>query len=367
MSKSPPPATKMTDACRAFVQGVETRRRRARRRAQWLPRVKRGAYIHDASFRNDIEAVAYPLARVLGRIPDFANPGTYLEKLRSLYLTHPNPLMPLVADKIGLRAYCDLFDLPLAPLDLLATYEDPREVDLATLPPACFLKVNDGCKMHLQQGPGMPITPFALRHFRWELWHYDHWRRHGELHYRDIPRRLLLEEAMLPSHELRDCGVYCAMGKPYMFFTKTHDRYGRLQDRAYIPLEDGLDCLVGGARETRALYDLGPPDQIDAIIETSRLLSQPFLDCRIDFMRLGNRTVVGEITLSPGALMLLPDDPEVEIIRGNLLDMSRLDDLLAEGKRIAANLGWPTETSFGHISPDDPRLATAGQDEALSG
>jgi len=357
----PPPAPHMTDDCRAFVDAVESRARDARRKARFLPRAKRQAFIYDNTFRNDIESVAYPLARVLGRIPDFTTPGTYLEKLRSLYLTHPNPLMPVVADKIALRDYCALFDLPLRPLETFGVYDDPRDLDLSTLQRPCFLKVNDGCKMNMLHGPGMPVTPLWLRIFRWDWWHTDHWRRHGELHYRDIPRRLLVEEALLPIDKLHDCGVYCAMGEPYMFFTKTYRVGGRSQRRSYIALDRKLDCLTGKARETQDLYDLGPRDQIDAMIETARRLSKPFLNCRVDFMRVGNRTVIGEITLSPGALHLLPDDPEIEVIRGNLLDMERLDDLLTEGRRIAAKLGWPTETSFGHYAKDDPRLTTAGQ------
>ncbi|MBR9843988.1 MAG: hypothetical protein GYB25_12570, partial [Rhodobacteraceae bacterium] len=176
----------MSAACRDLIESVEQRRKEAEHRARFVPRTQRQAFVYDNTFRNDIEAVAYPLAKVLGRVPDFASPTTYCEKMRSLYLTHPNPLLSLVADKVEIHRYCDYMDPPIKPPTLYAAYDDPHDLDLGTLPQTAMLKVSDGCKMSILHGPGMPVTRFAYRRFLREKWHIDHWRRHGELHYRDI-------------------------------------------------------------------------------------------------------------------------------------------------------------------------------------
>ncbi len=105
----------MTEACRDLVEGVQHRMKRAKRQALLHPRADRQRFIYDNTFRNEIEAVAYFLAENIGRIPDFNTPETYPELMRGQFLTHPNPLMSIAADKIAMRDYCDLFDLPIRP------------------------------------------------------------------------------------------------------------------------------------------------------------------------------------------------------------------------------------------------------------
>lgn len=199
-----------------LIHEVEHRASLARKRAWRVPRAERQAFVYDATFRNEFEAVAYPLARRIGRIPDFLNPTTYSEKLRSLFLTHPNPLMSLAADKIEMRKYCDMLDVPSRPPELLQAHKNPQELDLASLPEAAIIKISDGCKMSITHLPGMLLTPLAYRRFLRQMWPIAHWRRHAELHYRDIPRRVLVERLIQPFNGLGETGIHCAMGQPYL-------------------------------------------------------------------------------------------------------------------------------------------------------
>ncbi|WP_243613286.1 ATP-grasp fold amidoligase family protein [Shimia aestuarii] len=347
-------ATTMTPDCALFLERIKARANKARRRARFLPRQQRQAFIYDQTFQNDIESVAHPLAEGLGRIPDFRNPSTYSEKLRSLYLTYPNPLMSLAADKIEMRRYCDYMDTPIKPPRLVAVHNDPHDLDLSDLPQTAMIKVSDGCKMNILHGPGMPVTPFAYRRFLREQWHIDHWRRHGELHYRDIPKRILVEEALLPANTIREPGIHCAFGKPYLVRSFPERRFTPLQDEI-LPFARDYD------RPIAPLCEVLPEPWREAMLETARRLSAPLPHCRIDFMLIGDRCYLSELTLSPSGFFKLHKTPSLERRRAELYDFGLLPDTLAQGRRIAAKLGWPTETSFGHVSPDDPRLATGGQ------
>ncbi|MCW8843324.1 MAG: ATP-grasp fold amidoligase family protein [Rhodobacteraceae bacterium] len=342
----------MTEACRDLVEGVQHRMKRAKRQALLHPRADRQRFIYDNTFRNEIEAVAYFLAENIGRIPDFNTPETYPELMRGQFLTHPNPLMSIAADKIAMRDYCDLFDLPIRPPNLIATFDSPDELDLRDLPETCMIKINDGCKMHILHGPGMPVTPFAYRLFLYKYWNIDHWRRHAELHYRDIPKRILVEEALLPMKMLREPSVFCAMGDPYVIIDSKH----RTALKEHLkPLE-----FARGRSQSAPLSHFGTKAETDAMLQTARLLSQHLAHCRIDFMRLGDRLCLCEITISPSGYYVPLDSQEQSTLRTDLIDSDRFPDIVDAGRKIAATLGRSPDTSFGHFA-GDPRLSTGGQ------
>ena len=346
-------APTMTPDCRAYLDRIRARRQKAERRARWLPRAERQRYIYEQSFENEIEAVAFFLAEGLGRIPDFANPTQYSEHLRAQFLTQPNPLLSIAADKIAMRDYCDLFDLPIRPPALYASFDSPEDLVPADLPEAAMIKIADGCKMNILHGPGMPVTPFAYRRFLRQFWHVDHWRRHAELHYRDIPKRILVEEALLPTQALEEPCVFCLMGEPYLMLDETRR----------TALRDGLTALetLGGKSYSTPLSAFGTEAEINAMLQTARLLSENIYHCRIDFLRCGDRLTLCEITISPGGYYHALDTAEHERIRTGLLDPSCLPEFLERGRKIARQLGHSTETSFGHFA-GDPRLATGGQE-----
>ena len=340
----------MTPACRDFISMIDARERKAWVQARFMPYAKRQKFIYKKMFTNEIEAVAYYLARTLGRIPDFANPQTYTEMARSQFLVHPNPMMSIAADKIAMRDYCDLFDLPIRPVPLIASFDTPEDLDPRDLPPNCMIKIADGCKMNILHGPGLPLTPFAYRSFLRRFLPIDHWRRHAELHYRDIPKRALVEKALLPIRDINETFVYCAMGEPYL----------AIRGSLVSTLRDDLAPLASmSARKHVPIENLAPHPVIEPMLETARKVASSFLHCRVDFMHIDGQSYLGEITMSPGGYYR-PVAPDLEALRASLLDMSRLPELAETGRSIAAKLGRPTETSFGHFS-DDPRLATGGQ------
>ncbi len=345
-------ATEMTPACRAFLSRLHRRMRRARWHARLRPHAAQQRFVYDRTFRNDIEAVAFFLAENTGTIPDFATPRTFTEILRGLSLTHPNPLMAIAADKIAMRDYCALFDLPIRGPRLLAVHDTPETLDPRDLPEAAMIKISDGCNMNLLHSPETPVTRHRYRRFLRRYWHIDHWRRHAELHYRDIPKRILVEEALLPADNIPQLGLYCAMGEPYMIFAPPKRMAALRADLAPLERQDG--------RLPTPLSDLATPDELARMCDTARKLSAALFHCRVDFMRVGGDLHLGEITLSPGGHYSWLHPFALEHKRGALLDRARLPEFVEKGRKVAQRLGRSPETSYGHFA-NDPRLATAGQ------
>ena len=141
------------------------RRKAARALACFLPRQKRQKFVYDRLYENDLEAVTHPLLGKIGRLPDFVNGPTYSEKMRSLWLTHPNPLMSLVTDKAAARDYIDLCGVSIKPPDLLGVYENPYDLDLSKLPERCYLKITDGCKKNILHSPENPNDTKTVQGF----------------------------------------------------------------------------------------------------------------------------------------------------------------------------------------------------------
>lgn len=344
--------TDMTPACAKVLSDVRRRALRAHLRAALRPRAERDRFIYDQTFHNDIEAVAFFLAEKTGEIPDFATPKTYTEKLRGQFLTHPNPLMAIAADKVAMRDYCALFDLPIQPPRLLAVHDSPHTLDPRDLPEAAMIKISDGCAMNLLHSPKTPVTRRRYRRFLRTFWHIDHWRRHAELHYRDIPKRLLVEEALLPAEDIPQLGVYCVTGTPYMIFAPPSRMAALRPELAPLERQNG--------RVSTPLSDLASPEELERMLDTARKLSAALFHCRVDFMRVGGRLYLGEITLSPRGHHDWLEPFALERMRGDLLDMSRLPEYVEKGRTIAKALNLSPDTSYGHFA-GDPRLTTAGQ------
>jgi hypothetical protein len=232
-------------------------------------------------------------------------------------------------------------------------YNAPAEVDLDKLPQRCVLKITSGCDMNLFHTPDNPITKKRFQDFVRTKWRLDHWHRYSELHYRDIPKRIVVEKLWRNPEEIIEVGVYCCMGEPYRF-AETHGKLISYGSPA------GTASDFDSPERPIATLPKNDTAAFEAIIEAARLISKPLATCRIDFFYHQEGIALGEITISPGGYIKTMPSPELEAKRLALFDKAKLSDVVAMGTEIAKKLGWPTETSFGHFS-GDPRLATGGR------
>ena len=77
------------------------------------------------------------------------------------------------------------------------------------------------------------------------------------------------------------------------------------------------------------------------MLEEARRLSEDFLHVRVDFLRCDGRLVFSELTFAGGAARNPFDPLPLNLMLGEMMDLSRAPELLARGRGIAAELGWP--------------------------
>ena len=302
-------------------------------------KVRRDRLIDDFTFRNDADAVALPFAQVQGRLPDLKAPKTWAEKVRWTFLHHRNPLLSLVSDKIAVRSYLALKGAQFAPPKLLATGWKPEDILLMDLPERLALKASNSCGANLfHTGPNLPDRKALLRQLR--LWRdTDFWRRHGELFYRDIPWRFLVEE-LLPSDQRRlEYKIFCFHGEPLWVSvvgargSNGIKRIGHFPDWSPVPF---------GTRGIKSSPEPAQrPEALDLLLAEARRLSADFMHIRVDFLHYDDRLVFSELTVSNNGMRSPIDPPDKDLWVGSHMDLSREAEYARLGQDIARQLAWP--------------------------
>ena len=341
---------------RTIVSKLSRRRFLSGLAARTLPGHRAAEFRYKMTFHNDIQAVAFPFAKETGRVPDFLNPIFFAEKLRAASLRFSNPLMGMVSDKIAVRRFQAWSDVSLAPAKLISVYEDDQEISVRDLPSNCVLKISNGSSQHLFHTSENPLTEQDIVAAR-RKWRADpHWMRFGELVYKDLPSRVLVEEYLPHDQSQLEYKVHCFNGEPHVIGVVA-GRVGSSFLRAvYTPDWRSTTYGPGGFRKGP---DIEEPKELGQILDIARCLSRPFPHARIDFLHHNERLALGEVTLMSAAMKQLFGTPEEDRRIAERIDMSRMPEYQAEGRRICQALDWSTETSWGHWQ-DDPRLATGG-------
>jgi hypothetical protein len=327
-----------------FVRRVEGRRRWAYRQ-YWLremlgapPRRSRQAAVYDAAFRSDAEAVTYFYARVNDHMPDFDAPVWINEKVRWQFLNHPNPLMSMAADKIAVRAYLAWKGVAIRPPEMLAMGTDPAELADLALPDRFVLKSAYGSGQNHVEGGSPPTARADLvaTVAGWSRW--DQWRQTGELHYRCLPKRWLVEEFVEARREKLEFKFFCFAGEP-AFVTVITERNGHAYKRAVYDLEwNRLELGIRGT--TTDPRPVRRPRELELMVDEARRLSEDFLHVRVDFLKFDGRLLFSELTFANLAAGL-PFEPVVaNRALGERMDLARAPEYLARGRRTAAELGW---------------------------
>jgi len=324
-----------------FVARIERRRSLAFRIEGLRRRLTGGsgpleAAVYDRTFRSDAEAVAYHYARLNDHLPDLEEPVWINEKIRWQFLNHPNPLMTLAADKIAVRDYLAFKGARIGAPRLVAAGEDPAALMRADLPPAFVLKSAHGSgQVHIERaGAFTPPRVLAARARRWRR--IDQWRRTGEMHYRGVPKRWLVEE-LVPARarklEFKIAGFNSEPAYVTVITERGRDGYRRATyDCDWKPAGLGVRGLEEDPRPVPR------PEALDLMLAEARRLSEDFLHVRVDFMMFDDRLVFSELTFA-GLGARLPFVPEAaNAALGARMDLDRAPALLARGRGIVARL-----------------------------
>ena len=356
----------------AFVAQIDRRNRIARVRARAFGAVGAlrkpfQAAVYDATFRTDDEAVSYSYALRNDHLPDLDTPVWLNEKIRWQFLHHRNPLMSLAADKVAVRAYLKFKKAVVEAPKLLATGTDPKALVSMDLPARFMLKSNHGSGQNHKEDGSVPTpgTALAKRVAAWN--EFDQWRRTGELHYRGIPKRWLIEELLPTGIKDLEFQVLCLHGVP-QFISVITERLGKgpgnLKQVNMDPEWQPLDLAVRGLPNDRR--PVPRPKALDLVLAEARRLSEDFMLVRVDFLQFGDRLVFSELTFADSAARVPFEPLERNVELGARMNLSRAPEYLARGQRIAAELDWnqpaerQVETKFAGVLSEKPGLRRAG-------
>ena len=93
------------------------------------------------------------------------------------------------------------------------------------------------------------------------------------------------------------------------------------------------------------------PADLDRVLALARLLSEDFLHVRVDFLKFDGRLVFSELTFANLAARIPFEPVEMNAELGAKIDLGRAAEALANGRRIAADPGWP------RVAEEAPRAA----------
>jgi hypothetical protein len=330
----------------AFVARISRQRRWLGRGAKVLAalglmRRPRQAAVHEKVFSSDAELISYAYARKNDHLPDLANPTWYNEKVRWQFMYHRNPLMSLVADKIAVRDYIRYREGRIQAPRLIAQGWTAQKFAGISLPAQYVLKSSFGSGQNFIERGNKP-TPrpeIVCKLNRWMS--YDQWRSTGEFHYRSVPKRWLVEEYVpSPPGGQVEYKIFCMMGEPVFILAVKGRTASGYRRNLYWPDWTPTDFHWKG-------HPVDPepvprPERLDEMLDESRRYAADFLSVRVDFFEsTGGRLDFSELTFASAAARV-PFTPEEANVRlGDMIDLSRADEFLERGTRIAAELGWP--------------------------
>lgn len=259
-----------------------------------------------------------------GRRPDLREPRLFTELVQWRKLHDRDPRMPLLADKLAVKA-----EVSAA---LGREWAVPTLWHGETLPPSMpsaapfVVKSRHGCNQRVfVRDRDVDWEAVRRRAATWLRRPYGFWL--DEWLYRDIPRGILVEPFIGAGGVLPIDYKFYVFGGEVAFVQVHLDREHRhrwvVYDRDWRP-------FVGHADLPR------PPSALSAMIEAAETLARDFDFVRVDFYQPADRPIFGEMTFYPGSGLDPFDPPELDAVMGGLWLAARNPATYTPAIRVAA-------------------------------
>ncbi len=235
--------------------------------------------------------------RDFGVCPRLDPPRYSVEWIVHRMMFDRDPRLPVVADKVGMRAYVRgvLGHDPTAPL--LQVHDSADAIDWDALPAACVLKASHGSGWNIRLRDTARADRAAVT-AQLQAWlGRSLWTERMEWAYRDIPPRVLVEPFLDRPGCARpdDICIYCFGGVPQYIRVNHHPRGAETRSAAF---DTALRPLALYAEPATATF----PEDIEAapLLDMAARLSTGFVYMRVDFMVAEGRAWLAELTQYPG-------------------------------------------------------------------
>ena len=231
------------------------------------------------------------------------NPQTFNEKMQWLklyYHRHPNPLLTQCADKVGVREYVKekIGEEYLVPC--LGVWNNPDDIDFDKLPNQFVLKVNWGSGQNIivKDKSKLNIKKAKEKLRNWMKPESNHYYSFFEWGYKNIKPKIIAEKYIEQMDgNLLDYKFFCFNGQP-MYCQIDVDRFTNHTRCFYDMNYKKQDFTI-----LYPLYqkEISKSKKFSEMVETAKILSDGFVNVRVDFFAIDNNIYVGEMTFFPGA------------------------------------------------------------------
>lgn len=260
----------------------------------------------------------------MGQKLDLNNPKTFNEKLQWLKLYNRKPEYTTMVDKYAVKYYVANIIGKEHIIPTLGVWNSVDEIDWSALPNQFVLKTTHGgggggvviCK-----NKAMLDKEKAKKRLQKSL-DGDIYLNYREWPYKDVPKRIIAEQFMSNNgKDLEDYKIHCFNGEP-KFILVCSNRYGAgaMVDDFYSPDWELMDVRRPGHPKSEKASKA--PEQLEQMLELSRILSKniPFL--RTDFYVIDNKIYFGELTFFPASGMSKFEPQDWDYKFGNYINLN---------------------------------------------
>lgn len=230
------------------------------------------------------------------RWPNLSKPKLLNEKIMWRMLYDRRPVFQQLCDKVAVHDYVKDKGLEAyLPLHLYVT-EDPTTIDINYLPNSFVLKPN--------HASGLIRIIYEKDRENWDEivqlckdWlKVDFYRKSREWQYKNIPRKILVEEFLGRGTRLpTDYKFHCFDGEP-QFITVISHRLSPQKRKGWF----NLDWKPVGQDSLDKISTIFPkPDRLIELTKVARLFADGFDYIRVDLYMLPKRILLGELTPTP--------------------------------------------------------------------
>lgn len=272
--------------------------------------------------------IAHQFKHTHGVEPDLENPKTFNEKLQWIKLYDHNPIYTLLSDKYRVREYIKdkIGEQYLIPL--LGVWDNPDDIDFDKLPDRFVLKVNWGSGQNIivtdKSKLNIAETREKLR--KWmrpesNLYYYSF-----EWQYKDIEPKITAEEYLesLDENSALDYKFLCFGGEPFLCWVSNKNK--KVKERSFYDMDwnmTDIELLEPG--KVMAEKPAPRPQNLDKMIELSRILSAGFPEVRVDLYLLANGDIkFGELTFTSASGYSPWKPSSIDKKMGDLIDLSHV-------------------------------------------
>ena len=248
--------------------------------------------------RRYLDQAGYPL--------NLRAPVTVGDKVGWRKINDRNPDFPILADKLRVRDYVAMrlgkaAGAALFPRLYLVT-DRAAELDLERLPADLIIKANHASGWIMILREGRPVDADWVRRV------CRHWLRRTyspqkqEWAYRQIPRRILVEELLLdPQGRIPDDVKFHMYDGICRRCTVETGRDATVKWRHYAPDWTSYDrANTNAAAKAKLAPERPRPARFEAMLDVAEKLSLGTDYLRVDFLDLGERFFLTELTVYPG-------------------------------------------------------------------